>query len=164
MEVDGPPIEQAADGAPAAPPAEVAADLPQLISAAATGPGQFIACMKVMYRRVPPESVLNRRVCVCCIWLCGCRSGARWRWSSTSRLKESTALRSLPLAAARAANTASRRWPQVQTSLSIHGCSRSTRRVCRDVLRCCCCRSRRGAGVFPPSRVNSAPPSPHSAP
>ena len=45
MEVDGPVIEQAADGALIAPPAVAAANLAQPNSAAATAPGQSIACI-----------------------------------------------------------------------------------------------------------------------
>ena len=48
MEVDEPAIEQEADGAPAAPAAVAAADPPPPIFAAATAPGQFIACMSAL--------------------------------------------------------------------------------------------------------------------
>jgi hypothetical protein len=156
MEVDRPAIEQAAGGAPAAPPVSAAGDRLQLDSSTTTAPGQFIACMKVMYRRVPPETMLNRRVCACCIWLYGFRSGARWRWSSTSRLNQVHAVRPLRHSVAWASVTPTWRWPQVQASLPIHD---RTRPIC-----CRCCYSRRIAGVVRACCSDSAPSSPPSSP
>ena len=70
MEVDGPAIEQAADGAPAAAGALAAADPPQPISAAATAPGQFIACMSALLLVATDATSADELPCVRCVLLC----------------------------------------------------------------------------------------------
>ena len=88
MEVDSAATDQAAKDAPAAPAAPAASIQPQSISSAAAESGQFIACMKGMYRRVPLETMLNRCVCVPCAWLCASPLSAHVRRGSNGPVKQ----------------------------------------------------------------------------